>query len=145
MALLSSIGRYSWSVEVEPNQWASKGKVVQKEKLNIRPVTKDKLIGWFESVCYLLDTCSVPLLQKDPEEIQDTCQFKWEKIDYQITIIDLQKVAGSDWEWIEQRSEHCSRGAEVQREYDTDWDEKLLRSCFKYLFSSTVAEDLYSC
>ena len=57
---------------------------------------EDKLIGWFESVCYLLDTCSVPLLQRDPEEIQDTCQFKWEKIHYQITIIDLQKVAGSD-------------------------------------------------
>ena len=67
---------------------------MQKEKLNIRPVTKDKLIGWFESVCYLLDKCSVSLLQRDREEIQSTGQFKWEKIDYQITIINLQK---SSW------------------------------------------------
>ena len=47
--------------------------LVQKVKLRDRSVTKEKLIEWLENACYLLDTCSIPLLQKasEIERVQD--------------------------------------------------------------------------
>ena len=65
--------------------------LVQKRKLNIRSVTKDKLIEWLENACYLLDTCSIPLLQKAAEKVEDTDQLQREKIGYQKSIIELQQ------------------------------------------------------
>ena len=41
----------------------SERQLIQKRKLNIRAATKDKLIQWLENACYLLDTCSIPLLE----------------------------------------------------------------------------------
>ena len=71
----------------------SERQLVQKAKLNIRSVTKEKLIQWLENACYLLDTCSIPLLQKacEIETVQDICKLQREKIDDQKSIIELQK------------------------------------------------------
>ena len=71
----------------------SERQLVQKAKLNIRSVTKEKLIQWLENACYLLDTCSIPLLQKasEIETLQDICKLQREKIDDQKSIIELQR------------------------------------------------------
>ena len=69
----------------------SERQLVQKRKLNIRSVTKDKLIEWLENACYLLDTCSIPLLQKAAEKEEHTDQLQREKIGDQKSIIELQQ------------------------------------------------------
>ena len=71
----------------------SERQLVQKAKLNIRSVTKEKLLQWLKNVCYLLDTWSIPLLQKasEIETVQDICKLQREKIDDQKSIIELQK------------------------------------------------------
>ena len=71
----------------------SERQLVQRSKLNIRSVTKEKLIEWLENACYLLDTCSIPLLQQacEIEKVQNICKLQREKIEDQKSIIDLQK------------------------------------------------------
>ena len=65
--------------------------LVQRKKLDIRSVTKDKLIEWLETACYLLDTCSIPLLEKATKEVGKIDKLLEEKIDDQKSIIDLQE------------------------------------------------------
>ena len=43
--------------------------LVQRKKLDIRSITKDKLIEWLETACYLLDTCAIPLLEKAAKKL----------------------------------------------------------------------------
>ena len=65
------------------------------EHLNKRLVTKENLAGWLETVCYILDSFSVPLLKKAARTIdRDTeriVELQKEKIDDQKTIIQLQQ------------------------------------------------------
>ena len=65
--------------------------LVQRKKLDNRSVTKDKLIEWLETACYLLDTCAVPLLEKATKKVGKIEQLLEEKIDDQKSIIDLQQ------------------------------------------------------
>ena len=65
--------------------------LVQRKKLDIRSVTKDKLIEWLETACYLLDTCALPLLEKAAKKVDKIEQLLEEKIDDQKSIIDLQQ------------------------------------------------------
>ena len=76
------------SLKLNPD---SERQLVQKDKLGIRSVTKDKLIEWLENACYLLDTCSLPLLQKAASLVKRSEQLLEEKISDQKSIIDLQK------------------------------------------------------
>ena len=71
----------------------SERQLVQEARLNTRSVTKDILIEWLETACYLLDTCCIPLLQKasEIETVQDTVKLQREKIDDQKSIIELQQ------------------------------------------------------
>jgi hypothetical protein len=77
-------------VKLDP---VSERQFVQKAKQNIRSVSKEKLIEWLENVCYFLDTCSIPLLQKtcEIEKLQGTVKSQREKIEDQKSIIELQK------------------------------------------------------
>ena len=59
--------------KLNPN---SERQLVQKGKLNILSVTKDKLIEWLENACYLLDTCSIPLLLEAAEKVEDANQLQ---------------------------------------------------------------------
>ena len=56
--------------------------------LNKRSVTKDKLIGWLETVCYILDSFSVPLLESAVPIVERVGE---EKIDDQAKILELQR------------------------------------------------------
>lgn len=67
--------------------------LVQKNKLNMRSVTKDKLVEWLETACYLLDTCCMPLLEQAVEDVEgsEVGQLQKEKIEDQKCIISLQQ------------------------------------------------------
>ncbi len=58
--------------------------------MNKRSVTKDKLIGWLETVCYILDSLSVPLLQNAVPIVDRIDELQKEKIGDQQKIIELQ-------------------------------------------------------
>ena len=69
----------------------NESQLIQNKQLNIRTVTKNKLIEWLENACYLLDTCCVPLLQKAVPLVNKTEKLLTEKIDDQKSIIGLQQ------------------------------------------------------
>ena len=56
-----------------------------------KTVTKEKLCGWLETVCCILDTFSVPLLSSAVPLAKRVEKLKDEKICDQKSIIDLQK------------------------------------------------------
>ena len=62
-------------LKLNPN---SERQLVQKGKLNILSVTKDKLIEWLENACYLLDTCLISLLLEAAEKVEDANQLQRE-------------------------------------------------------------------
>jgi hypothetical protein len=64
---------------------------IQACHLSKRSVTKEKLIGWLETVCYILDSFSVPLLQNAVPIVQRVCKLQEEKIDDQARILGLQR------------------------------------------------------
>ena len=64
---------------------------IQACHLNKRSVTKEKLIGWLETVCYILDSFSVPLLQNAVPIVQRVCELQEGKIDDQARILELQR------------------------------------------------------
>ncbi len=55
-----------------------------------RTITKDKLAGWLETVCCILDSYAVPLLEKGEPLLERIEQLQEEKIKDQETIINLQ-------------------------------------------------------
>ena len=59
--------------------------------LNKRNITKDKLISWLETVCFILDTYSVPLLKNAVTVAERADDLKEEKISDQKSIIELQQ------------------------------------------------------
>ena len=58
--------------------------------LSKRNITKDKLCEWLETVCCILNSYAVPLLQNAVPLIPQIDQLKSEKIEDQKTVIDLQ-------------------------------------------------------
>ena len=46
---------------------------------------------WWETACYLLDTCAIPLLRKAAKKVGKIEQLLEEKVDDQKSIIDLQQ------------------------------------------------------
>ena len=64
---------------------------IQRCYLDKRNVTKDKLIRWLETVCFILDSNAVPLLYAAQEVTERVNELREEKIDDQDTIIKLQQ------------------------------------------------------
>ncbi len=64
---------------------------IQACNLNKRSVTKDKLVGWLETVCYILDSFSVPLLQNAVPFVERIGELQEDKIQDQATILELQR------------------------------------------------------
>ena len=64
---------------------------IQAVNLNKRSVTEEKLIGWLETVCYVLNSVSVPALQSAVPILEQVKNLKNEKIEDQSTIIKLQQ------------------------------------------------------
>ncbi len=64
---------------------------IQACNLNKRSVTKEKLIGWLETVCYILDSFSVPLLESAVPVVERVGELQEEKIDDQAKILELQR------------------------------------------------------
>ena len=69
----------------------NESQLIRKVLLNIRTVTKDKLIEWFENACYLLDACCVPLLQKAVPLVNKRKQLLDQKIGDQKSISEIQQ------------------------------------------------------
>ena len=63
---------------------------IQACNLNKRSVTKEKLVGWLETVCYILDSFSIPLLENPVPIVERVCELQEEKIDDQAKILKLQ-------------------------------------------------------
>ena len=59
--------------------------------LNRRTVTKEKLVGWLETVCYILDSFCVPLLDNAVPIVDRIGELQKEKIDDQARILELQR------------------------------------------------------
>ena len=49
--------------------------------MDIRSITKEKLIKWLEAACYLLDTCAIPLIDKAAKKVSKIKQLLEEKMD----------------------------------------------------------------
>ena len=64
---------------------------VREVYLNKRNITKDKLISWLETMCFILDTYSVPLLKNAVTVAERADDLKEEKILDQKSIIELQQ------------------------------------------------------
>jgi hypothetical protein len=64
---------------------------IQACNLNKRSVTKEKLSGWLETVCYILDSFSVPLLETAVPIVECIGELQEEKIDDQARILELQR------------------------------------------------------
>ena len=65
---------------------------IQRCYLDKRNITKDKLIRWLETVCFILDSNAVPLLHAaDQEATKRVNELREEKIADQDTIIKLQQ------------------------------------------------------
>ena len=64
---------------------------IQRSFLNKPQITKDKLIRWLETVCYILDSNAVPLLYAGKEVIERVTELREQKIEDQDTIIGLQQ------------------------------------------------------
>lgn len=63
---------------------------IQSCYLNKRTVSKEKLSNWLETVCYILDSFSVPLLKNAVPIVERISVLQKEKIDDQEKIIKLQ-------------------------------------------------------
>ena len=67
--------------------------IIKQCHLNKRSVPKEKLAEWLETVCYILDSFSVPLLKNAVSTIDRNAErideLQKEKIDDQKTIIQL--------------------------------------------------------
>ena len=64
---------------------------IQACHLNKRSVTKDKLIGWLETVCLILDSFSVPFLENAVPLAERIGELQEEKIEDQARILELQR------------------------------------------------------
>ena len=64
---------------------------IQECYLNKRSVTKEKLIKWLETVCFILDSHAVPLLQNALPVVERIDELREEKIEDQSAIIKLQQ------------------------------------------------------
>ena len=54
-------------------------------------ITKAKLIGWLETVCYIFDSFSVPLLENAVPIVDRVGELQEDKIDDQARILELQR------------------------------------------------------
>ena len=63
---------------------------IQACNLNKRNVTKEKIVGWLESVCYILDSFCVPLLENAVPIVDRIGELQEDKIDDQAKILKLQ-------------------------------------------------------
>ena len=59
--------------------------------LNRKSITKDKLVGWLETVVYILDSFCVPLLENAVPLVDRVTELQEEKIEDQAWIIELQR------------------------------------------------------
>ena len=64
---------------------------IQRCYLDKRNITKDKLIRWLETVCFILDSNAVPLLHAAQEVTERINELREEKIAHQDTIIKLRQ------------------------------------------------------
>ena len=101
---------------------------IQECYLNKRSVTKEKLIRWLETVCFILDSHAVPLLQNALPVVVRIDELREEKIEDQSTIIKLQQ----DLEG-KRRNESCEDRRSAR-------DEKLLICGIEKLLNCSVAK-----
>jgi hypothetical protein len=97
--------------------------------LNKRSVTKEKLAEWLETVCYILDSYSVPLLKKAVSAI-DRCakridELQKEKIDDQKGIIQLKDNNTNNNRFFFFSVHTCFPPAQVLKLSDRDWMHKI--------------------
>ena len=64
---------------------------IQRCYLDKPSITKAKLIGWLETVCFILDSCSVPLLLNAVPIVDRVGELQEDKIDDQAKILELQR------------------------------------------------------
>ena len=64
---------------------------IQKCYLDKPSITKAKLIGWLETVCFILDSNCVPLLENAVPIVDRVAKLQEDKIDDQARILELQR------------------------------------------------------
>ena len=64
---------------------------IQKCNLDRRSITKEKLIHWLETVCFILDSCSVPLLENAVPLAEKIGELQEDMINKQARILELQR------------------------------------------------------
>ncbi len=63
---------------------------VRAKNMAKKTITREKLTSWLETVCFILDSCAVPLLEKGVDVLRTAEELKSEKVTDQKTIIELQ-------------------------------------------------------
>ena len=106
------------------------------EHLNKRSVTKENLAGWLETVCYILDSFSVPLLKKAARTIDRRTErideLHKEKIDDQKTIIQQQQ------EVIKKNSDELNDVKVTVRTEMNNYSSVLKNNCFTAQTRKTI-------
>ena len=96
---------------------------IQRYFLNKTHITKDKLIRWLETVCFILDSNAVPLLDADNEVIERVTELREQKIEDQETIIKLQQNV------IEKSNENFQSVKSTVQEELKSYSSVLTKSC----------------
>jgi hypothetical protein len=105
---------------------------VQRCFLNKPHITKDKLIRWLETVCFILDSNVVPLLDAGNEIIERVTELREEKIEDQETIIRLQQKV------IEKSNENFQSVKNTVQEELKSYSSVLQRGCSNALSSKKL-------
>ena len=83
--------RNSFFDEIHKDLKVDNDNCIQACYLNRKSITKDKLVRWLETVCYILDSFSVPLLQNAVPLVDRVTELQEEKIEDQARILELQR------------------------------------------------------
>ena len=96
---------------------------IQRCFLNKPHITKEKLIRWLETVCFILDSNAVPLLHAGSDVIERVTELREQKIEDQETIIKLQQTV------IEKSSENFQSVKNTVQEELKSYSSVLTKSC----------------
>ncbi len=97
-----------------------------------KAITKDKLAGWLETVCCILDSYAVPLLEKGESLLERIDLLQEEKIKDQTTIINLQSKV------IEKREDELSAMKSTLKSEIKTYSSAVSKSCNAALAPSKI-------
>ena len=106
---------------------------IQRCYLDKPQIKKDKLIRWLETVCFILDSNAVPLLQAGNEVIKRVTELREQKIEDQQKIIKLQQTV------IDKSNENFQSVQNTVQEELKSYSSVLTKSCSN-AFSSKKLE-----